>query len=343
MIKFSIPYNHDIEVIKKIISLYRNRIEEVYFSIDSDIATTSKKKNDKMPILEAKELIGLLKKNKIKSNMLINGVYQGNRDPKRIRDYISKLDGLDSITIADLYLLEIFYGQGLKIQISRLAQLSSVEKIRRILARYPDLIINIDNDLNRDLGALKGIAILKNNFPKFRIKLMVNEGCLFHCIGRTRHAWLLCLDESQKKYSGKHFSCFKQITLEKVNKEIIKSAFIRPEDLVFYERQKLVDVFKIAGRYRNSKELLAIVEAYMKKSYKGSLVDLMGTGVIPGFAKKYFFDIKNKSFPKDFIKKVLSCDKICIKCNYCEKVAEKVLIASDSLKDKLKLAKVNFS
>ena len=182
MANFSIPYNSNLSVIKKIIRKYKSRIEEIYFAIDSSLATTSKKKNEKITVDEAKKLLIILKRSGIKSNILINGAYQGNRDPERIKDFIHSIGGVDAITIADLYLLEIFKDFGPRLHITRLAQLNSVEKIRRILARYPDLVINIDNDLNRDFDSLKKIHLLKKSFPDFNVKLMVNEGCLFHCL-----------------------------------------------------------------------------------------------------------------------------------------------------------------
>lgn len=337
MVKFSIPYNLDLEVTKEIIRRYRPRIEEVYFAINSEIAHSSKKSAEKISVDEAKKLIEVLKKFRIKSNILINGIYQGNRDPELMKDFIRSIGGVDRITVGDLYLLEVFKGFGPKMHISRVAQLNSVEKIRRILSRYPDLTINIDNDLNRDLAALKKIYRLKQYFPNFRVKLMVNEWCLFHCTGRTRHAWLFCLGETERKYMGSFFMCSGHISPAEIDKEVIKSPFIRPEDLFFYERNGVVDIFKIASRYTPGKALLTIVDAYMKGRHKGFLVELiMGLGAIKDLSQKYLFDIDNRKFPKDFVKKVTTCDKFCAGCDYCSDIARKVVIAPQDIKKRIR-------
>lgn len=327
MVKFSIPYNSDLETVEEIIRKYKTRIEEIYFAIDSNIASASKPSVKGPGVDEARRLVKILAKNRIKSNILINAAYEGNRNPQRMKDFIRSIGGVNGITIADLYLLEVFKGFGPKMHISRVAQLNSVEKIRRILTRYPDLTINIDNDLNRDLAALKKIYSLKDHFPNFRIKLMVNEGCLFHCTGRTRHSWLICLGETEKKYFGHIFNCLYQASLGEVDKEMIKSPFIRPEDLSFYEKNRVVDIFKLAGRQIQGRRLLTTVDAYMRKGYAGSLLDLMGTRVMINFSQKYLFDIDNKRFPKDFIRKVTACDKFCAGCNYCADLAGKVMVA----------------
>jgi collagenase-like PrtC family protease len=341
MIKFSIPYNSDLAVTKEIIKRYGPRIDEIYFAIDSKIAQCSKDDCGCCDIAEARRLKKLLMNNGIKCNMLINGAYQGNRDPERMKDFISAIGGVDGITVADLYLLEVFKGLGLRLHISRLAQLNTLEKVRRILARYPNLTINLDNDLNRDLMSLKKISLLRKYYPDFKIKLMVNEGCLFHCTGRTRHGWLLCLNKLEKKYCGGGFGCLSHVSLGEVDKELIKSPFIRPEDLSFYEKNKVVDIFKIAGRQAPGKALITIVEAYMQRSYGGALVDLMGTGVMRSFFPIYtLYDaIDNSKFPKDFVENVATCDKFCAGCGYCANIAKQVMTIPQELKKSLKLSK----
>ncbi len=330
MIRFSIPYSSDLELTREIIRRYKERIEEVCFPIDSDIATTSKTATvKKVSGDEARELVRILARNGIKSNILINAVHQGNRDPERMKDHIRSIGGVDSITIADLYLLEVFKGFGPRMHVSLGAQFDSVEKTRRILARYPDLAICIATDLNRDLGALKKIYALKECFPDFTVKLMVNEGCLFHCTGRSRHALLLCLSPAERKYEGKRFQCPSHVSLDEVGKEMIKSPFIRPEDLSFYEENRTVDFFKIVGRPGAGKPLLTIVDGYMKGSHKGSIMQLMGTSSMGDYLNRYLFDIDNQKFPGDFVEKVTGCDKFCAGCDYCADIARKVTVPRD--------------
>jgi len=56
--------------------------------------------------------------------------------------------------------------------------------------------------------------------------------------------------------------------------ELIKSRWIRPEDVSDYEVMG-IDCLKIIERFRGTESLIKIVNAYEQKSFKGNLVELL--------------------------------------------------------------------
>ena len=91
-----IKQNSDLSVTGEIIRRYGLMIDEVYFAIDPKIARCSKETNHGCcDIAEAEKLKKMLMKNRIKSNLLINGAYEGNRNPKHMKNFISAIGGVD--------------------------------------------------------------------------------------------------------------------------------------------------------------------------------------------------------------------------------------------------------
>lgn len=75
-----------------------------------------------------------------------------------------------------------------------------------------------------------------------------------------------------KYYHYCSFSCMKQFIENPV--EIIKSTFIRPEDLKFFEDLG-VHCFKIVDRNRTTRFIFNALKAYIERKYPGNLLDLM--------------------------------------------------------------------
>jgi collagenase-like PrtC family protease len=114
--------------------------------------------------------------------------------------------------------------------------------------------------------------------------------------------------------------------------ELIKSRWIRPEDLKEYKKYG-IERFKIGTRYKDTKWLLNCAKAYSQNYYNGNLLDLL-TDIylpIPELKFKEVIYIDNKKLNK-FLKffKNKDCENKCDgSCNYCRKIAEKVIIIKD--------------
>ena len=84
--------------------------------------------------------------------------------------------------------------------------------------------------------------------------------------------------------------------------EILKSAFIRPEDIHYYEEAG-VDNIKLVERSMTTDALARIVKAYTERSYDGNMMDL-----IHGLSKYIIYN--NKKFYWKGLKYLLQPSKI---------------------------------
>lgn len=140
--------------------------------------------------------------------------------------------------------------------------------------------------------------------------------------------------------------------------DIIRSSFIRPEDLYIYEEMGYRH-FKIVDRARSTQWLLRAVKAYVDRKYEGNILDILNLKAFIGkedicknvgknfykyFLKNYssdkawlkiYFSKYERGFPyinnedlKDFAKHFYKhrCDLVnCSECGYCKKAAQKVI------------------
>lgn len=125
--------------------------------------------------------------------------------------------------------------------------------------------------------------------------------------------------------------------------EIIKSPWIRPEDIHIYQDLG-IDYIKISGRSRPEQDILRTIQAYMSMDFDGNLADLIGIrpagkifSELPGKElPKFDIDIDNKKLDGfiDYFQDNYPCKTDCqIDCNYCNSIADKVIeINQDSRK-----------
>jgi len=152
-----------------------------------------------------------------------------------------------------------------------------------------------------------------------RLELLANEGCLLHCPYKLAHDGHIALVNmgftSEYGFAvNRDLGCSRAYFSRPA--ELLKSPFIRPEDLGLYEG--LVDGFKLCGRTRQIEELMRTVEAYLAGEFSGNLLELMDS--MDGLAGRLRLD--NRALPADFGRTVASCDKNCPACGYCDGLAQ---------------------
>lgn len=99
---------------------------------------------------------------------------------------------------------------------------------------------------------------------------------------------------------------------------ILKSTWVRPEDLSHYEG--LIDVVKLATRQHSHPRM--VLDAYISGRFHGNLLELLE----PGFASQFFPRyIDNAAFPENWFEKTGDCLMGCTQCGYCEQVLASVL------------------
>ena len=155
-----------------------------------------------------------------------------------------------------------------------------------------------------------------------RLSILANSGCLRHCPWQTYHDNLIAhSDEAMKTTNAKGWNPHLCWTLyrESTNfPEILKSTWIRPEDLRQYEG--LVDVVKLATRQHANPGM--VMSAYERGEFEGNLLDLFEPGFSPAFFPQF---VNNTAFPSDWFARTSTCDGECAECGYCNRVAAHVL------------------
>ena len=181
---------------------------------------------------------------------------------------------------------------------------------------------------------------------------------MFNCPWATYHFQLEGHD-SQNTYNNplKYFSYCRFNCKQKSAKEpyeLIRGMWIRPEDMHYYEEIGL-NKFKIIDRLKDTEWLINAIEAYVNRTYKGNLSDIICS--FDTFKKdsiktprikdeditanniqnlRKFWDLKpyidnekltELNFLEFFIKNKLDCrNKICKNCNYCKQIADQAII-----------------
>ena len=238
---------------------------------------------------------------------------------------------LDGLIFADSYLLTAL-GDTAPAIVTRLEAVPSVNfSIDSIgkLKVLMDLVlasgfrlpgkITVDRDLNRHPAELAALSIaIRRHWPKVKIELLANEGCLIQCPFRCTHEALIAATNNATGSEG-HFdtqrlnrdlACQRQLT--QFPHRILASPFIRPEDVCSYEGS--ADLIKVCGRTLGAGFLERSVAAYAQCHYRGNLLDLLD-------AAHWMSDrwnIPNGNIPEDFLDVLSTCEQDCAGCDFCK-------------------------
>lgn len=237
----------------------------------------------------------------------------------------------DAVTVAIPYLIEIIRKNfSVEIVASTITDINSVKRARFFESLGTDRI-TLSYMINRNFKLLEAIR----SETSCKIEIMLNDSCLLHCPFRNYH-YNLGSHASQLEDNFYMDYPVAKCLLERLKNpsEYIRSPWIRPEDLKHYKN--FTNVFKIAGREKNSDWILNTVNAYTKETYAGNLLDLM-TIISPSshsLGKIWF-----KNLPKihldnqkleNFITKFLKQPCLtCSVCGYCQKWTDDVLTVEE--------------
>ncbi len=246
-------------------------------------------------------------------------------------DTIQKLDetiGIQGIVFSDLYFLNALSGTGHEL-VPKLEAVPGInmmidtapkaffllDAIEKTRFRLPGKLV-LDRSLNRDFHCLeKTVQGIRQAYPRMGIELMANEGCLLHCPFKLTHDSQISLSntglvqEQTHRISrtlGCHHTFFHHPHL------FLSVPFIRPEDITAYAG--LADTIKISGRTLGPNFLCKAIDAYIRRSFDGNLLELMdATRFLADF---YYID--NKKLDPDFLNTLANCDKFCKTCGICQ-------------------------
>lgn len=282
------------------------------------------------PLIEdIKEQTAYAHQHNVKLNIAMNascfgGYHLTFEGYKMFKWYFNELNkaGVDGVTVAEPYLVELLRDSPLETVISCVAHVDSPQRAEFFEDLGADAI-TVDTNINRNFEVLEAITKAVN----CDIRVIVNEGCLYKC--PFRHA---------------HFNLFSHITASSLNArtqplntfgdyyfdkcisirvrdpaQIIRSPWIRPEDMKEYEAIGIED-FKISGRANAVNWIINCMAAYSKGTFDGNLLELLDC---PS-ELRYMFQIDNKLLDGS-IKQWKNCKKICNECHYCDELTNKVL------------------
>ncbi len=335
-LEFSVPYNNDPATLPEIFRFKahnENRIREIYLSGPQEYSGSGRI----APELGFDEFAGIVSKihgEGIRVNLLLNSVCEGSdwyslEVLKSTMDYLRRAHeelGIEAITISNpMYIREVRRRfPNLEICASVLSDIDCVQKAVIFRKAGAD-VITPDVDINRDLPLLKRIK----DATHAEIKLMVNEGCLFKCAFRKFHFNYIS-HKSRKPGSAKGVKAednvfsLNCIQLSRSDpSQILKSCWIRPEDAQKYG--EITSYFKLVGRTSSKSMLVRSLEAYMRESWDGDLLELMA-GNLYSVGMSHLMHVDNKSLDMHgFFEKVTSCDKECSECAYCSALIDKLI------------------
>jgi collagenase-like PrtC family protease len=181
--------------------------------------------------------------------------------------------GADAVIVGMPYLIDLIRKRfpRFKIKISTTARVNTVRKALQYEDMGAEEII-IDEHINREFKTLGAIR----KAVTCHLELIVNNICLWQCpynyehVNHDGHASRKGEEDyCYLQYPG--YLCLYRKLMEPV--ELLKSPWIRPEDIFDYE-QLGYDHFKITERFKRSSLLLEHVKAYENRHYYGNLLDL---------------------------------------------------------------------
>jgi collagenase-like PrtC family protease len=248
----------------------------------------------------------------LKFNYLMNGTCfdnleiskTGYKDIRKTLDWLSKV-GVDGISVSLPMVMEIIKKNYPHFSISASVQvrIDNFEKARYWQDLGADKINISYVDINKNFDEIRKI---KEKTSGLKIQTIANLMCMNKCPMVTLHANYNA-HASQKNHVMDNFSfdyylfsCAEKLLSNPV--EILRSAFIRPEDIHLYEEAG-VDNMKLVERSMTTEALARIVKAYTVRSYDGNMMDL-----IHGLSKYIIYN-KDKHYWKG-LKYLLQPSKI---------------------------------
>jgi collagenase-like PrtC family protease len=342
MAEFCVPTNYSKTYLNKLVDLnneYSDKVTEVFGSFKTNFIGHARESIAVQPITkkQLQEHAKYAQSKGIKFNLVLNSIYtphientkKGREKLEKLCKYIKKAK-FDSVTLASPFLMYYFTKNHpeIKLKISCGTEPYSVEALKKYAEFNPEVIV-WNRKLNRAFPLLKAVP---DNI-RDKIELVVNSRCINQCPFSVNHLLSSSYSSASNKKHGKPSYPFYSIccTLTALNDpiEIIKSPWIRPEDISAYERAG-VTKFKLDGRGKSEEKLVETVKAYLSRHYSGNLLDLAGNPHLRE-AKYYLDNKKLDGFIKNF-ENSLCITKDCNHCGICKHYSK--FVQRDSLSQK---------
>lgn len=280
--KISLATNFEDELINQIKNY---PVYEIYGKLKDDILGGGRPDNT-LSSVSKKRLEEHVKKTLeagIKFNYLLNGSCLSNREQslewqekfKTFLNYLRDI-GVNALTVTNPFILQLVkkYYTNFTVRISTFACVDNYEKARYWEEMGADYICVDFVKVNRNFKELKYMV---DNLKTAKIEILMTNSCLKDCPYIHTHTAALShasnkFDDTSKYVDWCLLNCQKKELEDNV--EYIKSPWVRPEDMKYYEDIG-IEHFKITERNFPTSELVKRVKAYCDRKYDGNLIDLI--------------------------------------------------------------------
>jgi len=301
---------------------YPNIVSQAYGSVSGDFSSRESHRITSLTFEDLTDHMNKLDKIEIQFWYAINAacIYGDKRNFKHIISDAYDA-GVDCFIVANpeimLYLRKE-YGNNIAIKSSVIVGIDTIQKFEY----YENLcdVITIATDANRNFKFLNKIKDYK-----YRTELMVNESCLYSCPLRSFHYMREGHNLPATEVDMYVKECYEMMSTF----ELVKSRWIRPEDLNYYKQY--ASLFKISGRSMPFDFIQRNAMSYgAGKTINDNLLDIFPivTGSIENeqsgkFETRKISAKKLDGFLDYFVKNGDKCSYNC-PCNYCKKIADNI-------------------
>lgn len=280
---------------------------------------------DLLPDIDFKaleEYVSYSRQHGIGFNYTLNATCLGNKEFSddgmyqivRLLDNIYEI-GIDSITVAIPSVIELIrnHRYPFHIKASVLCEIVNANKAQAYKNLGAERMV-VYEPMNRSFDKLETI---RDVFGE-NVELIVNVICHKNCIYRPFHQNQCAHDAMRKEKSVDYYThkCMIQRTENLGN--LLRLAWIRPEDMKYYTGMG-IEYFKLQGRHSVYKgDPARAVEAYMKESFDGNLMELLDLFAPTNSFQVYLDNKKLDGFLAPFLKDPSFCKENCNVCGYCD-------------------------
>ena len=251
--EFSVPFNGDpgtLDALLKLRGRDGNAIREVYLNAPQSV-TGSGRVGAETTERAFVETVERIHDGGVRADITMNSTCEGaewydRETVSRQVGFVRRMHeerGVEAVTLANPFLIERVRDACPAIEISA-SVLADIDCFSRAeaYARAGASTVTVDTSANKDLKLLRQMT----DRLGVEIKLMVNEGCLDKCPYRKFHMNYISHKSRETASEGTAFSFACGDIILRDPGQVFKSNWVRPEDLVRYE--KITRFFKIVGR-----------------------------------------------------------------------------------------------
>jgi len=302
MIRLTIPINWQEDYFERIDF---NNVEEVYGKLKFDLFGGGRSPLS-LPHVSKFRLRGSIRTlhaRNVRFNYLINATCLDNQEItatgfRAIRKFLDWLVsmGVDSLTVSLPFLLQVIkkHYPGLKVTVSTQVRVDCLERAKYWEELGADSIVLSYVDLNRNARELARIVKHCSCGLQLIANLICRTRCPFVGLHGNFNAHASQAGHRCGGFALDYYSLFCMARMFSDPREVMRSCWIRPEDLVLYEKIGIQKI-KLVERGMTTEALSAIVSAYTARSYSGNFMDL-----IPTMSKYLYFsqgDLSRKLKP----------------------------------------------